>query len=96
METTRITVYDYQGARFNAAPNMIHEYMRHEPVEMEVDAYLVGDIRAHWIASDVLYTAHGVDSHWWLTSKIPMHHFPSISRVMEALMEEYKDVRHIK
>ena len=96
METTKITVHDYQGARFNASPNMVHEYMRHEPVEMEVDAYLVGDMRAHWIASDVLYTAHGDGEDWWLTSKIPMHHFPAIFRVMEALMEEYRHDRHIK
>ena len=70
METTKITVYDYSGARFGASKGQIISYLKEEPLEYNVAAYCVGGrdgIQAFWTEGDMLYTADGDDGHWWLT-----------------------------
>ena len=70
METTRITVYDYSGARFGASNEQTAKYLKEEPVEYNVNAYCVGGsegIQAYWVQDTALYIANGDDGHWWLT-----------------------------
>ena len=69
METNRITVYDYSGARFGASNWQIAKYLKQEPVKYDVDAYCVGGdegIQAYWVQDNTLYIANGDDGHWWL------------------------------
>jgi len=88
MQTCKIKVFDYNGARYGSTINRINTYFDDPRVEFNPDAYCVGGaegVRAYWIDDGWLYTAHGDDGHWWLDSRIGAQWLLEIKDVLTHL-----------
>lgn len=87
METTKITVWDYHGARNGAAP--WHYQKGTDAFKFEVDAYCVGGkagVRAFWKEGDIMYEAHGDDGYWYLVGVISVYWVPGMIESMTEVL----------
>jgi len=91
MRKCKITVFDYSDATHNASARHYDKDNPPKVVEYNVEAYCVGGdegVRAYFIKDGCLYSAHGDDGHWWLTSIIGLGWVPEMIEALEVIVEE--------
>ena len=91
MRKCKITVFDYSDATHNASATHYNKDDPPEIIEYNVEAYCVGGdegVRAYWVQNRCMYTAHGDDGHWWLTSVIALGWVEEMIEALEGTLGE--------